>query len=139
MPSIDANNDPPISPKTGLLLHPIAEIEGVISTICAIGPNTGLASGGFSTLDVGTLYDSPATMSATASTASLQTLPSDQLRALQWRFADRYDLTMIVQAVRPIARGPVARLVARLVVRVIVRVVVSPYVQVVACANHQCS
>lgn len=44
---------------------------------------------------------------------TLQTLPSDQLRALQWRFAERYDLTMIVQTVRPIARGPVARLVAQ--------------------------
>ena len=52
-------------------------------------------------------------MPATDPTPSLQTLPSDQLRALQWRFADRYDLTMIVQAVRPIARGPVARLVAQ--------------------------
>ena len=44
---------------------------------------------------------------------TLQTLPSDQLRALQWRFADRYDLMMIVQTVRPVARGPVARLVAQ--------------------------
>lgn len=52
-------------------------------------------------------------MSATDPVASLQTLPSDQLRALQWRFADRYDLMMIVQTVRPIARGPVAQLVAQ--------------------------
>ena len=52
-------------------------------------------------------------MSSTDPVASLQTLPSDQLRALQWRFADRYDLMMIVQTVRPIARGPVARLVAQ--------------------------
>ena len=52
-------------------------------------------------------------MSSTDPTPSLQTLPSDQLRALQWRFADRYDLMMIVQTVRPIARGPVARLVAQ--------------------------
>ncbi|MCF7675924.1 MAG: acyl-CoA dehydrogenase family protein, partial [Akkermansiaceae bacterium] len=43
---------------------------------------------------------------------TLQTLPSDQLRALQWRFAERYDLTMLVQSVRQVARGPVARLVA---------------------------
>jgi alkylation response protein AidB-like acyl-CoA dehydrogenase len=43
---------------------------------------------------------------------TLQTLPSDQLRALQWRFADRFDLTMLIQSVRPVARGPVARLVA---------------------------
>jgi alkylation response protein AidB-like acyl-CoA dehydrogenase len=52
-------------------------------------------------------------MAATDTLPSLQTLPSDQLRALQWRFADRYDLAMIVQSVRPIARGPVARLVAQ--------------------------
>ena len=52
-------------------------------------------------------------MPATDSTPSLQTLPSDQLRALQWRFAERFELTMLVQAVRPVARGPVARLVAQ--------------------------
>lgn len=51
-------------------------------------------------------------MSATDPAATLQTLPSDQLRALQWRFADRFDLTMLIQSVRPVARGPVARLVA---------------------------
>jgi len=46
------------------------------------------------------------------SVPTLQTLPSDQLRALHWRFAERYDLTMLVQSVRQVARGPVARLVA---------------------------
>ena len=30
-----------------------------------------------------------------------------------WRFSDRYDLAMIVQATRTVARGPVARLVAQ--------------------------
>jgi len=45
-------------------------------------------------------------------TPSLQTLPSDELRAILWRFADRYDLSMFVQSVRAVARGPVARLVA---------------------------
>src|SRR5664279_441603 len=30
-----------------------------------------------------------------------------------WRFADRYDLQMLVQSVRAVARGPVARLVAQ--------------------------
>ena len=52
-------------------------------------------------------------MSATAPAPVLQTLPSDQLRALQWRYADRYDLAMIIQSVRPVARGPIARLVAQ--------------------------
>lgn len=52
-------------------------------------------------------------MAAPETTPTLQTLPSDQLRALLWRYAERYDLTMLVQAVRPVARGPVARLVAQ--------------------------
>jgi alkylation response protein AidB-like acyl-CoA dehydrogenase len=52
-------------------------------------------------------------MAAHEPAPSLQTLPSDQLRALLWRFADRFDLTMLIQSVRPVARGPVARLVAQ--------------------------
>src|SRR5512147_668260 len=42
----------------------------------------------------------------------LRTLPSDAARQMQWRFADRYDLQMLVQSARSVARGPVARLVA---------------------------
>src|ERR1022692_3710894 len=42
----------------------------------------------------------------------LRTLPSDAARQIQWRFADRYDLQMLVQSARAVARGPVARLVA---------------------------
>ncbi|MGD0259948.1 MAG: acyl-CoA dehydrogenase family protein [Verrucomicrobiota bacterium] len=42
----------------------------------------------------------------------LQTLPGDDLRQVMWRFTDRYDLAMLVQAARTVARGPVARLVA---------------------------
>jgi len=42
----------------------------------------------------------------------LRTLPSDGARQIQWRFADRYDLQMLVQSARSVARGPVARLVA---------------------------
>ncbi len=45
-------------------------------------------------------------------TPTLQTLPSDEIRAILWRFADRYDLSMLVQSARAVARGPVARLVA---------------------------
>lgn len=45
-------------------------------------------------------------------TPTLQTLPSDEIRAILWRFADRYDLAMLVQSARAVARGPVARLVA---------------------------
>src|SRR5208282_3159618 len=55
---------------------------------------------------------------AMASTATpvkpelLRTLPSDAARQIQWRFSDRYELQMLVQSVRAVARGPVARLVA---------------------------
>jgi alkylation response protein AidB-like acyl-CoA dehydrogenase len=43
---------------------------------------------------------------------TLRTLPGDDVRQILWRFADRYDLQMLVQAARSVARGPVARLVA---------------------------
>src|SRR5208283_2536539 len=42
----------------------------------------------------------------------MRTLPSDAARQVQWGFADRYDLQMLVQSARAVARGPVARLVA---------------------------
>ena len=44
---------------------------------------------------------------------SLRTLPTDAIRQIQWGFADRYDLQMLVQSARGVARGPVARLVAQ--------------------------
>src|SRR5450759_1134252 len=40
------------------------------------------------------------------------TLPTDGVRQIQWRFADRFDLQMLVQSARGVARGVVARLVA---------------------------
>jgi len=43
---------------------------------------------------------------------TLRTLPGDDVRQILWRFADRFDLQMVVQAARRVARGPVARLVA---------------------------
>ena len=39
-------------------------------------------------------------------------LPGDAVRQIQWRFADRFDLQMLVQSARSVARGTVARLVA---------------------------
>jgi alkylation response protein AidB-like acyl-CoA dehydrogenase len=45
-------------------------------------------------------------------TTTLQTLPGDDIRQIMWRFADRYDLGMLIQSSRTVARGPVARLVA---------------------------
>jgi alkylation response protein AidB-like acyl-CoA dehydrogenase len=44
--------------------------------------------------------------------AQLRALPGDEVRQILWRFSDRYDLQMLVQSVRAVARGPVARLVA---------------------------
>ena len=45
-------------------------------------------------------------------TKTMLTLPSDQVRQILWRFADRFDLQMLVQSARGVARGTVARLVA---------------------------
>lgn len=42
----------------------------------------------------------------------LKTLPGDDVRQIMWRFADRYDLQMVVQSARGVARGLVARAVA---------------------------
>ena len=53
------------------------------------------------------------TLAATETqTDYLRALPGDDVRQILWRFADRYDLQMLVQSVRAVARGPVARLVA---------------------------
>jgi alkylation response protein AidB-like acyl-CoA dehydrogenase len=41
----------------------------------------------------------------------LKTLPGDDVRQIMWRFAERYDLQMVVQSTRAVARGLVARLV----------------------------
>ncbi|HOJ32392.1 MAG TPA: acyl-CoA dehydrogenase family protein [Candidatus Hydrogenedentes bacterium] len=43
---------------------------------------------------------------------TLQTLPGDAIRQIMWRFSDRFDIQMLVQSTRAVARGPVARLVA---------------------------
>src|SRR5579863_7809637 len=53
-------------------------------------------------------------MSTTAlfETRTMLTLPGDAIRQIQWRFADRFDLQMLVQSARGVARGTVARLVA---------------------------
>ncbi len=42
----------------------------------------------------------------------MSTLPGDDVRQIMWRFADRFELQMIVQSARSLARGVVARLVA---------------------------
>ncbi len=43
---------------------------------------------------------------------TLQTLPGDDVRQIMWRYSDRFDLQMVVQSARSVARGPVAHLVA---------------------------
>ena len=43
---------------------------------------------------------------------TLRTLPGDDVRHVMWRYGERYDLQMLVQSVRQVARGPVARMVA---------------------------
>ena len=45
-------------------------------------------------------------------TRPMLTLPTDAIRQIQWRFADRFDLHMLVASARGVARGTVARLVA---------------------------
>ncbi len=47
-----------------------------------------------------------------AKPALMSTLPGDDVRQIMWRFADRYEHQMVVQATRSVARGIVARLVA---------------------------
>jgi len=44
---------------------------------------------------------------------TLRTLPSDAARQVQWGFAEQFELQMLVQSSRAVARGPVARLVAQ--------------------------
>jgi alkylation response protein AidB-like acyl-CoA dehydrogenase len=51
-------------------------------------------------------------MTAPAPTETLRTLPGDDVRQIMWRLSERYDLQMLIQSVRAVARGPVARMVA---------------------------
>ena len=42
----------------------------------------------------------------------IKTLPNDLVRQIMWGFADRYDLQMLIQSARSVARSVVARLTA---------------------------
>jgi len=53
-----------------------------------------------------------ATQTEPAQAETLRTLPGDDVRQIMWQFAERYDLQMLVQSTRGVARGPVARLAA---------------------------
>ena len=50
--------------------------------------------------------------SAIPATKTMLTLPGDALRQIQWRYADRFDLQMLVQSARGVARGTVAHMVS---------------------------
>lgn len=52
-------------------------------------------------------------MSSKGGAYLLNTLPADDVRQIMWRFAERYDVQLIVQSTRSVARGPVARSVAQ--------------------------
>jgi alkylation response protein AidB-like acyl-CoA dehydrogenase len=43
---------------------------------------------------------------------TMLTLPGDAVRQILWRFSDRFDIQMLVQSARGVARGTVARMVA---------------------------
>ena len=45
-------------------------------------------------------------MNAEQSSPGLSTLPGDDVRQILWRFADRYELHMLVQAARGVALAP---------------------------------
>jgi alkylation response protein AidB-like acyl-CoA dehydrogenase len=47
-----------------------------------------------------------------AVTEFMSTLPGDDVRQIMWRFSERYEIQMVVQSARSLARGVVARLVA---------------------------
>ena len=53
------------------------------------------------------------TQNAAQSRPTLQTLPGDDVRQIMWRFSDRFDIQMLVQSTRSVARGIVAKLVAQ--------------------------
>jgi len=44
--------------------------------------------------------------------SKLATLPGDDIRQIMWRYTDRFELQMVVQSARGVARGHVARMVA---------------------------
>lgn len=50
--------------------------------------------------------------SENSGTELMSTLPGDDVRQIMWRFAERYEVQMVVQSARSLARGVVARLVA---------------------------
>ncbi len=50
--------------------------------------------------------------SAHTSSPTMLTLPGDPVRQIQWRFANRFDLQMLVQSARTVARSTVAHMVA---------------------------
>ena len=58
------------------------------------------------------LEEHPMSTAALTEPKTMLTLPGDAIRQIQWRFADRFDLQMLVQSARGVARGTVAHMVA---------------------------
>ena len=52
------------------------------------------------------------TVSAAVPPSTMLALPGDSIRQIQWRFAERFDLQMLVQSARGVARSTVAHMVA---------------------------
>src|SRR5450631_4287564 len=50
--------------------------------------------------------------STVVTSTTMLTLPGDAVRQILWRFANRFDLQMLVQSARGVARGTVAHMVA---------------------------
>ena len=48
-----------------------------------------------------------------AESKTMSTLPGDDARQIMWRFADRFDLQMMIQSARSAARGTVAQMVSQ--------------------------
>jgi len=55
---------------------------------------------------------SPSSPYVASSSTTLRRLPGDAVRQILWRFADHEELQQVVQRVRAVARGPVAKMVA---------------------------
>src|SRR5208283_5082206 len=76
----------------------------VIQVTCIEGPNQAQYGRCRRTNSMGSV--------AVSESKTMLTLPGDAVRQIQWRFADRFDLQMLVASARGVARGTVARMVA---------------------------
>src|ERR1039458_9980943 len=92
------------SPSATALVRSFDCLAGVIQVTCLEGSNQAHYGRCRRINLMGTV--------AITETKTMLTLPGDAVRQILWRFADRFDLQMLVQSARSVARGTVARLVA---------------------------